>query len=95
MNAGHYYSFLKPNKDGHFYRFDDERVVRATMHEVLNDNFGGDSGALNARPEFSRISALKRSVSAYMLVYLRKSRVDEILPELLPEHIPAHLGKAL
>jgi ubiquitin carboxyl-terminal hydrolase 7 len=96
FNAGHYYAYLKPTKDGFFYRFDDERVTRATESEVTKENFGGDHGANGVpnRNEYARINTnIKRSMSAYMLVYIRESRIDEILPELTPQDTPAHLGK--
>ncbi|EEP79053.1 conserved hypothetical protein [Uncinocarpus reesii 1704] len=99
-NAGHYYGFLRPTKDGHFYRFDDDKVVRATMKETLEENFGGEYGVLpngniGMRQPFSRTYSTKRSMNAYMLVYLRKSRVDEILVEVMKEDIPAHLEKRI
>lgn len=96
FNAGHYYAYLKPTKDGHFYRFDDERVTRATETEVTRDNFGGEHGINGNKNEYVRLNSnIKRSMSAYMLVYIRESRIDEILPELTPEDTPAHLGKFL
>lgn len=94
FNAGHYYAYLKPEKDGPFFKFDDERVIRAMKHEVLDDNFGGDT-IINGVPrqEPPRLAMFKRSTSAYMLVYYRKSRIEEVLPEILPADTPAHIGK--
>lgn len=92
FNAGHYYAFLKPDKDGFFYKFDDDRVTRATIREVLDENFGGEypNGVSRTAP---RAPALKRSMSAYMLVYLRESRLDSILPHIGEEDAPQHLSK--
>ena len=97
-NAGHYYAFLKPTKDGFFYRFDDDRVTRATMKEVLEENFGGEyanlpNGSAGVRNAYTRTLSTKRSMSAYMLVYIRQSRLDRVLVDVTEDVIPKHLGK--
>jgi ubiquitin carboxyl-terminal hydrolase 7 len=98
FNAGHYYAFLKPTKDGHFYKFDDDRVTIATMKEVLEENFGGDypikPSTLNNRFA-NRNTPIKRSMSAYMLVYIRESRLDSILFDVTKSDTPPHLQKKL
>ena len=96
LNAGHYYAFLKPSKNGKFFRFDDERVTRATNREALEENYGGEyrtqaNGVLRQRNPYTRTWSAKRSMSAYMLVYLRESRLDKILCNDVEP--PAHLGK--
>jgi ubiquitin carboxyl-terminal hydrolase 7 len=82
LNAGHYYAFLKPTKDGHFYKFDDDRVTRATLKEAIDENFGGEyPNGLNGQAT-ARISGAKppkRSMNAYMLVYIRECHSDRIL----------------
>ena len=98
LNAGHYYAFLKPSKNGNFYRFDDERVTRATNREALEENYGGEyrtqaNGVLRQRNPYTRTWSAKRSMSAYMLVYLRESRLDKILRNDVDP--PAHLGKTV
>lgn len=96
LNAGHYYALLKPTANGHWYKFDDDRVTRATFKEVLEENYGGDIPHLNnattggAGNRFGRFN-YKRHSSAYMLVYIRKSRLQQVLPEgedEIPSHIP-------
>jgi ubiquitin carboxyl-terminal hydrolase 7 len=100
LHAGHYYAFLKPHKDGHWYRFDDDRVTRATEREALDDNFGGEYPALSngntgMRNPYTRTVSTKRSMSAYMLVYIRESRIDSILEPVAPEITPAHIAEQL
>lgn len=99
FNAGHYYAFLKPTADGHFYKFDDDRVTRATMKEALEENFGGEyanmNGTAEVRNPYTRTLSTKRSMSAYMLVYIRQSRVRSILHEVSEEDTPTHLGKSM
>ncbi|PNS16491.1 hypothetical protein CAC42_225 [Sphaceloma murrayae] len=103
MNAGHYYAFIKPTKDGDFYKFDDDRVTKATKREAMEENFGGDygtngvGGGLKMQNPFSRTWSTKRSMSAYMLVYVRESKVDQILFDndkiSPPEHLPIRLAE--
>jgi ubiquitin carboxyl-terminal hydrolase 7 len=95
LNAGHYYAFLKPNKDGWFYKYDDDRVTKATMREVLEENFGGEyQPTQTARGQLPRRNPVLRQNSAYMLVYIRQSRLDRVLTPVTETDIPAHLGKA-
>ena len=100
FNAGHYYAFIKPTADGHFYKFDDDRVTRATIKESLEENFGGDyaskaNGNLPVRNPYTRTLSTKRSMSAYMLVYIRKSRARSVLQDVTEAETPSHLGKVL
>lgn len=100
FNAGHYYSFLKPQKDGFFYKFDDDRVTRATMKETLEENFGGEyanlaNGGLGQRQPYMRGYSTKRSMNAYMLVYIRKTRLNQVLVEVKEDDIPAHIEMKL
>ncbi|TKA81612.1 hypothetical protein B0A55_03555 [Friedmanniomyces simplex] len=103
LNAGHYYAFLKPAKNGEFYRFDDDRVTRAAKREAIDDNFGGDyatngaNGLQKGQNPYTRQWSTKRSNNAYMLVYVRESRLDQILPPenemQAPQHLPIKLAE--
>jgi ubiquitin carboxyl-terminal hydrolase 7 len=100
LNAGHYYAFLKPNKEGHFYKFDDDRVTRATKREALEENFGGDYMQVNGnvgqqRNPYTRTWSAKRSMSAYMLVYIRESRLDTTLMPGIDIEAPQHLAERI
>ncbi|KAL8929473.1 MAG: hypothetical protein Q9208_001142 [Pyrenodesmia sp. 3 TL-2023] len=99
LTAGHYYAFLKPTTEGPFYKFDDDKVIPATMREALEENFGGDyanmvNGA-GVRNPYTRTLSTKRSMSAYMLVYIRRSREKEILVDVTEDDAPTHLAKQL
>ncbi|CAN8095307.1 unnamed protein product [Discula destructiva] len=93
LNAGHYYAFLKPNKEGWFYKYDDDKVTKATRREVLEDNFGGEyrQPTSNPRTPLQRKAPIMRPNSAYMLVYIRQTKVDNILCPVTEEDIPRHL----
>lgn len=99
FNAGHYYAFLKPTKDGHFYRFDDDKVIRATDKEVLEENYGGEydlsNGSMAMKQQYARGLSTKRSMNAYMLVYIRKTRLDDVLLPITKENVPSHIGRHL
>jgi ubiquitin carboxyl-terminal hydrolase 7 len=97
LNAGHYYAFLKPTKDGSFYKYDDDKVTRATMREVLEENFGGELGHSNGhiKSPYQKSNPTIRQNSAYMLVYIRQSRLDEVLVPVAQDDTPPHLQKRL
>ncbi|KAG0165848.1 hypothetical protein DFQ28_005241 [Apophysomyces sp. BC1034] len=95
LTGGHYFAFVKPTKDGNWLKFDDDRVVPATLKEVLEENYGGEhmnglgvNGRQNAR-------YYKRVTNAYMLVYIRKSMLDEILGDVVESDIPRHLAERI
>jgi ubiquitin carboxyl-terminal hydrolase 7 len=93
LNAGHYYAFIKPTKDGWFYKYDDDRVTKATMKEVLDDNYGGYFKDLRGNVQLVKGHPVARQMSAYMLVYIRKSRADSVLLPLTHDDTPPHLRK--
>lgn len=97
LNAGHYYAFLKPEKEGPFFKFDDDRVTRATNREALEENFGGEYTQVNGnggqRNPYTRTWSSKRSMSAYMLVYIRESRLNDMLMPGIEVKAPQHLAE--
>ncbi|KAJ5586208.1 hypothetical protein N7450_005995 [Penicillium hetheringtonii] len=97
LDAGHYYAFLKPTKDGHWYRFDDDRVNRVTEKEVLEENYGGEYENANGgvRQPYTRTYSNKRSMNAYMLVYVRKTRSDDVLLPIQEQDVPSHIATRL
>ena len=100
FNAGHYYAYLKPTADGAFYKFDDDRVTRSTMKEVLEENYGGEyanvaNGGLGQRQPYMRGYSTKRSMNAYMLVYIRKSKLDQVFVGVGEKDIPQHIEQRI
>ncbi|GAA6026726.1 hypothetical protein JCM8097_005817 [Rhodosporidiobolus ruineniae] len=106
VHGGHYFVLIKPSADGRWLRFDDDRVVPVTDREVLEDNFGGEGPIApngypvqqqhpqaGAKPPMK--GAMKRFTNAYMLVYVRASRVNEILKPIGVEDVPEHLRTRL
>ena len=80
IDAGRSYAFMRPAKDGQFYKFDDDRVTPATLKEAMNQNFGGGDN--------NPIGGIK---SAYLLTYIRKSRLDHVFGETTKDDLPEHL----
>lgn len=81
-------AFIRPEKDGFWYKFDDDRVVRVTVKEALEDNYGGiiENGKLTSKH-------LKKFTNAYMLVYVKTSLIDSVMAPLVDDDIPIHLSK--
>ncbi|RUS32459.1 hypothetical protein BC938DRAFT_475341, partial [Jimgerdemannia flammicorona] len=65
--------------------YDDDRVTPVTDHDVFEDNYGGEAPNANQlmalRPQ---TEASKKVTSAYILVYIRESNVDEVLAPMAP-----------
>jgi ubiquitin carboxyl-terminal hydrolase 7 len=100
VHGGHYFGMIKPEKNSKWYRYDDERVIPVTIDDVLEENFGGDggnsfsnhNGVPNPQSRMLRNAAQwKRFTSAYMLVYLRESAIDEILSPITETDVPKHV----
>ncbi|KAJ3210298.1 hypothetical protein HDU67_005417 [Dinochytrium kinnereticum] len=93
LHGGHYCAFLRPEKNGKWFKFDDDRVVPVTEKEVMEDNYGGEFPVNPATKIGFRNT--KRFTNAYMLVYIRESDIDNILAPLEDSDIPEHLRRRL
>ena len=96
LHGGHYFALIKPEKDGRWFKFDDDRVTPVTDKEVLEDNYGGDM--LNGLvPQHQRTQArtLKKFTNAYMLVYIRETDLDTVLEPFKEADTPPHLKARL
>ncbi|KAI9350734.1 cysteine proteinase [Obelidium mucronatum] len=83
LTGGHYCAFLRAEKNGKWFKFDDDRVTPVTDQDATEENFGVDST--------TKTKLIKRFTNAYMLVYVRESNADEILKPITSEDIPEHL----
>ncbi|CAG8794640.1 1546_t:CDS:10, partial [Racocetra persica] len=80
LHGGRYYVFLKPEKNGKWFKFDDDRVIPVIDKEVLEDNYGGETNH-------------NRFKSAYILMYIRESDIDFVLsPVLDTEHLQRRIA---
>ncbi|CAG8491983.1 14575_t:CDS:10, partial [Cetraspora pellucida] len=80
LHEGSYYAFLKPEKNGNWFKFDDDKVISVIDKEVLEDNYGG---------------GIAIGTNAYILVYIRESDIDFIQSPVLYKDIPENLQKRL
>ncbi|RKP09509.1 ubiquitin carboxyl-terminal hydrolase 5 [Thamnocephalis sphaerospora] len=96
LHGGHYFALLKPEKNGRWFKFDDDRVTPVTEKEVLDDNFGGE---INGPAPLTSVRPMprliKRYTNAYMLVYIRESELDNVLRPMSTDDVPAHLVKRI
>ena len=95
ISTGHYYTMIKPNADDKWYRFDDERVWRVTKSQVFDENFGlnrlPDEQLRQMTREQYQNYLLARHTSAYMLVYIRSDREEELLQPVTKADVPQHV----
>ncbi|KAJ1915568.1 ubiquitin-specific protease ubp15 [Tieghemiomyces parasiticus] len=90
VSGGHYFALLRPEPNGRWFRFDDDRVVPVRDKDVFEAYYGGEErsqrpGARSTRP------ALSRYTNAYMLVYIRRDAVDQVLAPVTETDIPQYL----
>lgn len=97
LHGGHYFALIKPDRETRWLKFDDDRVTPVTDKEVLEENYGGEvlNGIHQGLQQRNQTRAVKRFTNAYMLVYIRESAIDEVLPPFTEEDTPAHLKRRL
>ena len=84
-HGGHYVVFINPRGDGKWCKFDDDVVSCCTEGEAIRNNFGGNDDEVGSR----------QSTNAYMLVYIRKSALKEVLCEVRETDIPEAMAERL
>ncbi|KAG0057243.1 hypothetical protein BGZ83_000656 [Gryganskiella cystojenkinii] len=95
-NGGHYFALLKPERDGKWFKFDDDRVTPVTLKEVMEDNYGGVDSPDGPMSNLMRqLARHKKFTNAYMLVYIRDSSMEEVLAPVTDDDIPKHLPQRL
>ncbi|CAG8473953.1 35423_t:CDS:10, partial [Racocetra persica] len=82
FHGGTYYIFLKPEKNGKWFKFNDEKIIPVIDKEVLENNYGGKDPNVDI------------NVTACSLIYIRESDIDFVLSPILDEDIPEHLEKS-
>lgn len=93
LHGGHYFALIKPDKDTRWLKYDDDRVTPVTDKEVLDDNYGGESTNGLLQYQRQQVRTMKRFTNAYMLVYIRDCKLDDVLENFHEADTPAHLSK--
>jgi ubiquitin carboxyl-terminal hydrolase 7 len=77
-SSGHYYVYIK--EKGQWFKFNDERVERATREKALHYNYGGESDSIEFNTKEMKIKFKKHQnkATAYMLVYVSKDLFGEL-----------------
>lgn len=98
VSVGHYYAMIRPKDEDKWFKFDDDRVSRVTPQTVFQEGFGcGPPMNFNksmSRDEYQNY-IIRHHTSAYMLVYIRKSKVDDVLAEVEDCDVPSHITKQI
>jgi ubiquitin carboxyl-terminal hydrolase 7 len=95
LHGGHYFALIKPEKDGRWFKFDDDRVTPVTDKEVLEDNYGGDTvNGLVPQQHRQQARSLKKFTNAYMLVYIKEEELSTVLAPFAESDTPAHLSES-
>ncbi|QLL30224.1 hypothetical protein HG536_0A00410 [Torulaspora globosa] len=92
ISTGHYYALIKPGVEDEWYRFDDERVWKATRRQVFDENFGfdrlpDDKIRCMTREQYQDY-LIQRHTNAYMLVYIAEDKEEEILQPVTEADVP-------
>jgi ubiquitin carboxyl-terminal hydrolase 7 len=91
VHGGHYYAFIRPTPKDEWFKFDDERVTKATFQQAAEDNYGGEEEYVYNMHGRNMTSMHKKFSNAYMLVYLRDTDITELLAKIPDSDIPVHL----
>ncbi|CAG8581315.1 9289_t:CDS:10, partial [Cetraspora pellucida] len=83
FHGGSYHIFLKPERSGRWFKFDDDTITPVTDKEVLENSYGDND------PNIAGY------ITAYSLIYIRESDIDFVLTSVLAEDIPEHLKSRL
>ncbi|GAA5807685.1 hypothetical protein MFLAVUS_001059 [Mucor flavus] len=106
ITGGHYFALIRPEANDKWFRFDDDRVTPVSKKEVFEENYGDEPhrdgkdtsispAFLNSTNRVNSVRMMKKFTNAYMLVYIRKCKLDEILGPVQESDIPQHLKRRL
>jgi hypothetical protein len=81
--GGHYYVYFKENKSRNWVKFNDSKTIYVSEFDVFEKNFGGQEKHISVYDN-GDISTeyLGNSRTAYILIYLQKDKIEEILADI-------------
>lgn len=89
--SGHYWSLLRPTKEDKWFKYDDDRVIPILPKDVIEESFGGDAGVMGRQQR----RTARSFTSAYFLIYIKETAVEEILRPFDLDEIPKHIKNKL
>ena len=95
-NSGHYFAYIKQsNNNREWLLFNDENVRPADNYEIFRQNFGGQSEIYKNKGNQGEIvtNNINYERSAYILVYIQKSKINKFITENNLDIIPNYLKK--
>ncbi|KAF9778397.1 cysteine proteinase [Thelephora terrestris] len=90
-------ALIKPDQDGLWLKFDDDRVTPVVGQEVLEGNYGREPLDVVVPPTQGNGDTVTNpfGTNAYVLVYIRETEIYEVLAPLTEEDTPPHLKQRL
>lgn len=80
--SGHYYAYLRTMADDDtWFMFNDSSVHEVPKEKAIETNFGGIDSS-------NSLMTMERSYSAYMLIYIRRSKIAEFYADVSDDQIP-------
>jgi len=92
-SSGHYYAFIWNNKLSHWLKFNDTKVSIVDEKEAIESNFGGKykTHIVNTLGTAVLQKVKENNASAYMLIYIKSDKYDEIQKPFDNSEIPKEL----
>ena len=94
--GGHYYAYIRFDiTTNEWYCFNDELVYEVDVYEVFDCNYGGTLSTFKYQDNTNSIVEIQSesNSSAYMLIYIKTSKANELLKPLTISEIPLDLFK--
>lgn len=83
IGFGHYFAYIRPTLEDEWYEFNDQRVTPVIKGVIFQQAFGGRELDFDFRKLSFGVKTKINKESAYMLVYLKKSMINEIMTDKL------------
>ncbi|KAL4510627.1 hypothetical protein ABPG72_004781 [Tetrahymena utriculariae] len=90
-SSGHYYAYIRPNpKQNNWFKFNDSIVEKSSKRQALDYLFGGKVFFKGFDKSKKQLAYENMSINstAYMLVYINKREINNILADIPKENVP-------
>ncbi|KAL4464023.1 hypothetical protein ABPG74_005960 [Tetrahymena malaccensis] len=90
-SSGHYYAYIRPDpKQNNWFKFNDSIVEKSSKRQALDYSFGGKVFFKGFDKSKKQLAYENMSINstAYMLVYINKREINNILAEIPIQNVP-------